>query len=60
MATSEAGFVEVSSAASIAPIGSSVVIVEVSRGVRVHVIRGFDPLVLRAVVAALATPVPGC
>ena len=60
VAISDAGFVEISSAPSIAPIGSSVVIVEVSRGVRVHVIRGFDPLVLRAVVAALATPVPGC
>jgi hypothetical protein len=57
--TSDAGFVEIPAAASATPPESRVV-VEVNRGVRVHVTRGFDPVVLRAVVSALAGPVPAC
>lgn len=58
VAASDAGFVEIPSAASPAPSGA--VIVETNGGVRVHVTRGFDPLVLRAVVSALARPELAC
>jgi hypothetical protein len=57
--TSDAGFVEIPAAASATPPGSRVV-VEVNGGVRVHVTRGFDPVLLRAVVSALTGPVPAC
>jgi len=57
--TSDAGFVEIPAAASTAPPGSRVV-VEVNSCVRVHVMRGFDPAVLRAVVSALTSPVLAC
>ncbi len=60
VAMSGAGFVEIPSAAAIAPIGNGIVVVEVSAGVRVHVACGFDPVLLRAVVSALAGPVPAC
>ena len=57
---SDAGFVEIPSAVPITPLGSGLVAVEVNGGVRVHVTRGFDPVVLRAVVSALTGPVPAC
>jgi hypothetical protein len=56
----DAGFVEIPSAASTTPLRSGDVVVEVSGGVRVHVTHGFDPVLLRAVVSALAGPVPTC
>lgn len=59
-AVSDAGFVEIPPAAPAAAIGRSLVIVELGGGVRVHVGSGFDPLLLRAVVVALADPVPTC
>jgi hypothetical protein len=59
-AISDAGFVEIPSAASTTPLRSGDVVVEVSGGVRVHVTHGFDPVLLRAVVSALAGPVPTC
>lgn len=59
VAPSDAGFVEIPAAASTVPSESHVV-VEVSSGIRVHVTRGFDPAVLRAVVSALTGPVPAC
>lgn len=55
--TSDVGFVEIPSTASTA---HDPVIVELSGGFRVHVARGFDPVLLRAVVSALAGPVPAC
>jgi hypothetical protein len=55
-----AGFVEIPPAAPAASIGRSLLIVEVGDGVRIHVERGFDPVVLRAVVAALSGPVSAC
>ena len=59
-AISDAGFVEIPSAASTAPIGSGDVVVEVIGDIRVRVSRGFDPVLLRAVVSALAGPVSAC
>lgn len=60
VAISDAGFVEIPSAASTRPLRSGDVVVEVNRGVRIHVTRGFDAVVLRAVVSALTGPVPAC
>jgi hypothetical protein len=57
--TSDAGFVEIPAAASAIPPGSRVV-VEVNSDVRIHITRDFDPVLLRAVVSALAGPVPSC
>lgn len=59
-AISVVGFVEIPSAASTAPIGRGDVVVEVNGDIRVRVARGFDPVLLRAVVAALASPVLAC
>ena len=57
---SAAGFVEITPAAPTASTERTIVIVEVGVGVRVHVERGFDPRLLRAVVSALAAPAPTC
>ncbi len=54
--SSDVGFVEIPAPASSTPLGGRPVFVEMSGGVRIHVTRGFDPVVLRAVVAALADP----
>jgi hypothetical protein len=56
---SDSGFVEIPSAVSPAALGIGVV-VEVNGGVRVQVTRGFDPVLLRAVVSALSGPVSAC
>ena len=56
----EVGFVEIPTTASSASIGRPLVNVEVGSGIRVQVGHGFDPLLLRAVVLALASPVPTC
>jgi hypothetical protein len=58
--SSDAGFVEIPPAAPAVSISRSLVIVEMGSGVRVQVQSGFDPLLLRAVVSALASPVPTC
>ena len=59
----EAGFVEIpttASSASSASSGCLLVHVEMGGGIRVQVGHRFDPVLLRAVVSALASPVPAC
>lgn len=56
-ATSVPGFVEIPPTVS---SRTGAVFVEVGRGIRVQVERGFDPDLLGAVVAALAKPGAGC
>jgi hypothetical protein len=59
-AVSDAAFVEIPPAAPAISAGLSRVIVVMAGGVHVHVERGFDPVVLCTVVAALSRPVPAC
>lgn len=62
-AIDDAGFVEIPPSVpptSAASVGASEVIVEIGGNVRVRLVAGFDPTLLRAVVSALTNPVGPC